>query len=335
MVALSQSITADSSRDWMDRRHLAVKRYLRKNHNRRDHERVSNLLYFGFPDEGKKLIQNDGMQSCKKLDMLLKWIITSPQITCMILGDQRMGKDALVCRLFELIVESCLIMKRQAPRIVTLGSVKCPPFTRDEDMFFSFKDIPFGTKARPVYIYCSELEVEFPSRDFATTDNKLFSVLEGTMAQNHQKLFGCVKLTSKVDISILRSCNLKIFKYISPEKLNIEGVERVNILSELGKWFLPKDVNDKSQSLLVFDNNLLTAKWKLPTFWSDDYSEQFRGGSIPMTKIFDFIRSKFDDKDKITPAQINVMQTMVYQKFRKRISDNEINQCFNSSTKSI
>jgi hypothetical protein len=329
------TITAGSSRDWMNRRQLPLWRYLRHNHHRRDHGRVKDLVYWFFPDQGKKLIQNDRITPKEKLDMLLKWIVHSPQITCLILGDQRMGKDALVCRLFELIVNYCEENNLLPPRIVTLGNVKCPPFVADKDMYFSFKDIPFGTANKPVYIYCSELEVEFPARDYQTTENKLFSVLEGTMGQNHQKLFGCVKLASKVDISILRSCNLKIFKYISPEKLDIEGVERVNILTELGRWFLPKDVNDKSQSLLAFDNNLLTAKWKLPTFWSQEYSEQFNGQNISKEKIFDFVRAKFDDKEKITPTQIIMLQTMVYQKFRVRLKPNEIKSCFNFTTENI
>lgn len=327
-MEFNDSITADSSREWIWRRQLALKRYLRKNHHRRDHQRVFELMFYQFADEGKRLIQNDGMTLKEKGLMLIKWIVHSPAITCLILGDQRMGKDALICRMFELIIDYCESIGLEPPRIVTLGNIKCPPFVHPDDMYFSFKDLPFGTKEKPVYIYCSELEVEFPARDFATTENKLFSVLEGTMAQNHQKLFGCVKLTSKVDISVLRSCNLKIFKYISPEKLNIEGVERINILSDLGRWFLPRDVNDKSQSLLAFDNNLLTANWNLPSFWSTEYSEQFRGGNISREKIYDFIRSKFDDKEKITPAQINMLQTMVFQKFRIRVSDEEIRKCF-------
>lgn len=324
------TITADSSRDWIDRKQLPMLRYLRKNHNRRDHQRVLNLIYNIYPDEGKKLIKNFGMHPLEKLEMLLKWIVLSPQITCLILGDQRMGKDALVCRLFELILDYCKEKNFLPPRFVTLGNVKCPPFCAERDMYFSFKDIPFGTKKQPVYIYSSELEAEFPARDFQTSENKLFSILEGTMAQNHQKLFGCVKLASKVDLSVLRSCNVKLFKYISPEKLNIEGIEREHILTDLGRWFLPKDVNDKSQCLMSFDNNLFTGKFKLPSFWSDEYSEQFRGGTISKDKILDFIKSKFDDKEKLSPAQVNNLQIMVYQKFRQKISDTEIRYCFNS-----
>ena len=214
---LHRSITFNSSRVWIERRYLSLCRYLRKNHHKFDRSYIQSLILDSYPDEGKKLIENDGMLPVKKLDKLMKWIVCSSQITCLILGDQRMGKDALVCRLFELIIDYCFDCGIPPPRIVTLGNVKRPPFCRDEDMYFSFKDIPFGSVSQPVYIYCSELDVEFPARDFAGQENKLFSILEGTMAQNHQKLFGCVKLASKVDISILRSCNLKIFKYISPE----------------------------------------------------------------------------------------------------------------------
>ena len=328
MGNLSQSITADSSRDWIDRRRLSMLRYLRRNHHRRDHERVFELLYQVFPDEGKKLIQNDGIPAKEKLDALIKWIVCSRQITCLILGDQGMGKDSLICRLFELIVKYCESKNLLPPRFVTLGNVKCPPFVNPRDMYFNLKDIPFGTKAQPVYIYSSELEAEFPARDFQGQENKTFALLQNTFRHNHQKIFGCVKLTANVDISVLRTCNVKLFKYISPEKLSVEGVERANLLSDLGRWFLPKNINDPAQTLMCFDNNLLTGRFKLPTFWSDEYSEQFRAGTISRDKINDFIRSKFDDKINITPKQINDMQTIVYQKFREKLTSKEIKTLF-------
>lgn len=320
-----QSITAESSRDWISRRYLRLRRYLRRNHKKSDIPHVFNLLYHAFPDEGKKLIENDGISDVRKVEMLIKWIIFQPQITALVLGDQRTGKDGTLTKIFELVLSYCEENNLPKPRIVTLGNLKKPPFVADEDMYFSFKKIPFGTRQRPVYIYASELEAEFPARDFQSSENKLFSVLEGTLAQNHQKLFGCVKLTAKVDISVLRSCNLKLFKFISPEKLNVEGIERDNLLSALGRWFLPSDITDKAKTLLAFDNNLLTCRFSLPSFWDDDYSEQFRGDSISKEKIFDFVRSK--SPDKLTPAEVNKLQIMVYQKFRQEISKSEIEKC--------
>jgi hypothetical protein len=324
----SESITASSSRDWLDRNQLAVKRYLRENHKHPDFKRVMNLIYWVFPDEGMKLIKNYSSSEKVKKDLLLDWIIFTSQLTCIILGDQRMGKDSLVCKIFEDCIKYLLdndipIM----PRIVTLGNMKCPPFVDEKDMYFSFKDIPFGTKNAPVWIYCSELEAEFPSRDFASAENKLFSVLEGTLAQNSQKLFGCVKLTSKVDISVLRSCNLKLFKFISPEKLEMEGIERVNVLSDLGRWFLPKDRSDKSRCLMVFDNNLLTASYVLPSFWSEEYSEQFKGDTIPLSRIYDFVKARMSDKVPMPPSEILQLQTMVNQKFRRKLTSDEIKSC--------
>lgn len=322
---LSSSITASSSRDWLDRHQLKLKRYLRTNHKQPDFEKVLNLIYWTYPDEGKKLIDNfDGSEVLKK-EQLMDWILYTQQLTCLILGDQRMGKDALICKIFEDIL--VYIKEKEisvSPRIVTLGNTKQPDFVADGDMYFSFKDIPFGTSNCPVWIYCSEIEVEFPARDFASPENKLFSVLEGTLGQNHQKLFGCVKLTSKVDISVLRSCNLKLFKYISPEKLEIEGIERVNVLSDLGRWFLPKNSKDKSLCLMVFDNNLLTARYDLPSFWNDEYSEQFRGDNISKERILDFVRSRMSDKDKLSPAEVINLQIMVRQKFRRNLTKEEI-----------
>ena len=330
-----ESITAGSSRDWMDRRQLALKRYLRKNHHRRDHERVLDLMYYAFPDEGKKLIQNDGMIPQQKLDMLIGWIVHSAQITCLMFGDQDMGKDATFCRLFELIVDYCEKNGSLPPRFVTLGNVKCPPFVREKDMYFNLKDIPSGSRFQPVYIYSSELDAEFPARNFQGEDNKMYAVLQNTFRHNHQKLFGCVKLSANVDISVLRTTNVKMFKYTSPEKLLIEGVERFNILSGLGQWFVPKDVNDKAQTLMAFDNNLLTGRFRLPTFWSDEYSEQFKQGTIPMKKIYSFIQSKFEGKETLpSPSMINSMQTLVFTKFREKVSASEIKNCFNFTPKS-
>lgn len=332
---LRESITADSSREWLFRRRLALQRYLRKNHHIRDRDRVFDLIFRAFPDEGKKLINNDGMSYLEKRDLLIKWIVHSIQITCLVFGDQGMGKDAMLCRLFELINNYCDKNNMLKPRIVTLGNIKKPPFVDEKDMYFSFKDIPFGTRFQPVYIYSSELDSEFPAREFAGEENKLFSILQNTMRQNHQKLFGCVKLASQVDISVLRSCNVKLFKYISPEKLDIEGVERVNILSDLGRWFLPKDVKDKKDSLLAFDNNLLTARWSLPTFWNEEYSEQFNAYNIDESKIIDFVRAKAEDKEKLTPSQINKLQIYVFNKFRKKVDASFIRSCFDFSEKTL
>lgn len=319
-----RSITYRSSRMWLIENELSFQDYLRENHNYLDHDDVIDLMFNKFPDEGKKLVQNFSMTPFQKLIKFLDWLIFQSQITCLVFGDQCMGKDASLCRVFERLNLRMMDLGIPTPRYVTLGNIKRPPFVNSEDMFFSFKDIPFGTSKKPVFIYASELDSEFPSREHQGQENKLFSILQNTMRQNHQKLFGCIKLASQVDISVLRSCNAKMFKYISPEKLEIEGVERVNILSDLGRWFLPKDVNDKSDSLMAFDNNLLTGKWRLPSFWSDEYSEQFNVLNIDPLKIKDFVRSKMDDKDKLTPTQIYNLQTMVYQKFRTKLSASDI-----------
>jgi hypothetical protein len=324
------SITSESSREFISRHKQAFFDYLRKHHKRVDYKKVIPLLYDVYPDEGRKLIENSMINDKEKLDKLLRWIIHSRQITCLILGDQGMGKDALVCRLFELIIDYCKKNDYLPPRFVTLGNVKRPPFVNPRDMYFNLKDIPFGTKEQPVYIYSSELEAEFPARDFQGQENKTFALLQNTFRHNHQKIFGCVKLTANVDISVLRTCNVKLFKYISPEKLSVEGVERANLLSDLGRWFLPNDITDPAKTLMVFDNNLLTGKFRLPTFWSDEYSEQFKSGTIPKVKIYDFVKSKFDNEAKLTPKQINDLQTIVFQKFRYKITRDEIQNLFNT-----
>ncbi len=324
----NQSITSASSRKWLSEHELSFKNYLRKYHKEEDYADVINLVYHIFPDEGKKLVQNFNMPLEKKIDLLIKWIMHSSQITCLIFGDQDMGKDALICKIFELIISYCKDNDFDPPRFVTLGNIKRPWFVSEHDRYFSLMKIPVGTRTQPVYIYCSELDAVFPAREFQGEENKLFSVLQNTFRQNHQKLFGCVKLAANVDISVLRTCNLKLFKYISPEKLEIKGIERDNLLTDLGRWFLPKDINNKASTLMCFDNNLLTCEFGLPSFWSNEYSEQFGGKNISLEDVKDFVKDKFDAQTTLNPSQIRKLQIMVYSVFRKNIDSVFIKGCF-------
>ena len=80
--------------------------------------------------------------------------------------------------------------------------------------------------------------------------------------------------------------------------------------------------------LLVFDNQLLTCDFNLPSWWSDEYSEQFKGGYITDEQIKDFLFSRLGDFEKITPAQFVQMQTMVYQFFRREMTISQIRDMF-------
>lgn len=312
-----KSITAESSRAWIDSHPLKLYRYLRRNHRRADHNDVLYLLYVKHPDEGRKLLQNFSLTDEQKKDLLLEWIIFQPQITCGVLADQRMGKDATMCEVFTEALEYCEENKIPKPRIVTLNNMKCPPFVDEKDMYYSFKHIPSGTAEKEVWIYCSEIETVLPAREGKSPENQLFNQLEGTMAQNHQKLFGCSKLLSKVDINFIRSLNCKIFKFISPEKLKIENVERGNVLSELGYWHLPKNPFDKTKTLLSFDDQLFTVCYNLPVWWSERYSEQFR--EVPIEKVWDYVECQFD-----SGLSIGSIQTAVSQKFRTLLKKEDI-----------
>lgn len=327
-----ESITANSSRHWMFLRIPMIERYLRRFHDRKDKDAVRNLLFHGYPDEGKKLLQNYSLNEYQKKWMLTEYLIFSPQLMCGIFADQRQGKDATLCAIFENVFAYCDFMKIPRPRIVTLGNMRQPPFVRDGDMYFSFKNIPFGKRVfdkdgeymgiEEVWIYSSEIEVLLPARQTGDPENKLFALTEGTMAQNHAKLFGCCKLASKVDINFIRGMNCKIFKYIDPEKLRIEGVERLNIISDLGRWLLPKQKNVRSEALLSFDDNLLTVNFGLPSWWTDEYSEQF--ADIPESRVWDFIDSQFGTEEKVTVSTISNIQTVVAQKFRKNFTPMQI-----------
>lgn len=311
-----ESITANSSRYWIMNHPLKMERYIRRYHKREDREVVERLIFWDFPDEGKKLIENFDLTNDQKITLFLDWIIKQPAITLAGFGDQRMGKDVTLCVLFEKAIKRCEELKIQAPRIVTLGNIKNPPFVKEEDMYFSFLNIPSGSKDREVWIYCSEIETVIPAREGKSAENKLFSQLAGTLAQNHQKLFGLCKLASRVDINFLRDCNAKFFKYINEEKLKVDGIERDNVLSGLGRWLLPKKKSnqdiDKSGVLFAFDNHLLTCKVNMPYWYGMEYSEMFR--EIPMDKINEYIITQFENGMKIEG-----IRQAVAQKFRKKL----------------
>ena len=87
-------------------------------------------------------------------------------------------------------------------------------------------------------------------------------------------------------------------------------------------WLLPSDVRNKSETLMVFNNNLLTVDYGLPDWWDDEYSEQFR--NVADEQVMDFIDTLMFDTDKLTLSQIHTIQTTVFQKFRKEISKDDI-----------
>ncbi len=101
-------------------------------------------------------------------------------------------------------------------------------------------------------------------------------------------------------------------------------------MSSLGRWFLPKDRKNKAETLMCFDDNLLSCEFGLPSFWSDEYSEQFAGANISDDDVRDFIGDKFEGKDVPSPSQINKLQIMVYATFRKSINSDFIKGCFGS-----
>lgn len=313
-----ESITAESNRKWLYKNYNKIERYLRRYHKREDHETVFQLLFWDYPDEGRKLIENFNLTNDEKKNLFYNWIIKQPAIKMLGLGDERMGKDVSMCVFFQEMIELCKL-ENKVPRIVTLGNIKKAPFTDEKDMYFSFLNIPSGTKNNQVWIYCSEIETVLPARETLSPENRMFSQLAGTFAQNHQKLFGLAKLSSKVDINFLRDCNVKFFKFISKDKLYVENVERDNILTGLGRWLLPKNPDKKDEVLLSFNNYLLTINVELPDWYTDEYSEMFR--NVPMDKVTEFIDTMHSNGLTIPNIQIAVAQ-----KFRKRLSKQEIKE---------
>ena len=250
------SMTERSNREWMfdGKGYLKTERYIHRSlrginfdgvrRNRtQDQETLRNLLY-NCPDEGRKLIEDFGGYDEEKHLKIVKWIVYQEQISCGIFADERMGKDSVMCKIFEDCIKYCVEKKYNLPRIITLGNMRCPPFVLDgentdfkyfkevcgfsredlnfiypegipSDMYFSFKNIPTGKKEQEVWIYASEMEMVLPARTSGDKENRLFSMIAGTFSQNHTKIFGCCKLASKVDLNFLRGMNVKIIKYIS------------------------------------------------------------------------------------------------------------------------
>jgi len=314
------SLTAGSCRVWLSRHTLKVWEYLKINHDENDWEIVLNLLYWHFPDEGKKLIENFDLDDSEKKKIFMDYVEFSPQITFLLFGDERMGKDALLCRFFQDVIDRCKVERRVPPRIVTLMNVKRPPFVKEGDMFFSFEHIPSGQlvfnpytlkqEMQEVWVYCSELEIVLPARNPNAPENSLFASISGTFAQNHIKLFGCVKLASKVDLNAIRGCNVIASKYINPQKLKIENVERDNVLSPLGQWILPSDRNNKTATLLYFNDQFFSVDFDLPRWWTQEYSEQYY--NISESLVWDYINAVCLD---MKAPQI---LTLIAQKFHNK-----------------
>jgi hypothetical protein len=349
----SHSITANSNRKWLRRRQNRIRRFLRAFtkvvgvDRRADWFTILDLLYTYYPDEGRKLIENFELSEEEKFNFFLDYLIYSPQITWLMFADERMGKDAAICCVVELAMKRIVKKGFPPPRIVTLGNIKVPPFvlfgdqtdfeyfesalglTKNDllnlyggvipnDRYWSFKDIPSGTSRQEIWGYSSELEVLLPARDGMAPENKLFSMISGTFAQNHFKLFGAVKLASKVDLNALRGCNVKSFKYIDPEKLKVANVERDNILSPLGDWLLPNDRRNKRKILFSFDSQLFTVHLPLPDWWTQEYSEQFN--EVSKDDIWSYIEATCDEDTKV-----NSIMTILASKFRnKTISKAEV-----------
>lgn len=304
-----RSLTERSNRIWLLENDLKVQRYLRRYHHTHDRNSVWGMI-MSYPDEGRKLIENFDLSNDEKLIMICAYMIMSDQLSCIIVGDQRMGKDATAC----FFLEACIKLLEKTDRkwrVVTLGNIKKPPFVADKDMFFAFNHLPWASGEDWVVVYCSELEVQFPAREPNNPDSRVFAQTEGTMAQNHQKLIGAVKLMAKVDLNVIRGANMKMFKFISPDKLSVEGIERDGVLTGLGRMLLPRDREDKSEVLVCFNDNLFTVHTQLPEWWTTEYSEMFAGISDEM--IWEYIEQQFYGNN-IKPEQI---AGMVNQKFRR------------------
>lgn len=314
-----RSISGESDSYWIERRMPLLNRFVRQ-FPRLDRGYLTELI-FSSPSESRRLLENINLTQNQKVDRMLSFVINSPQLTCCVMGDQRSGKDGTLTAIFELCIFYCTLNGLKPPRIVTLGNIQRPPFVDEDDMYFSFKDIPAGSKDQEVWIYCSEIETVLPSREGSSAENRLFSQLEGTMAQNHQKLFGVVKLLAKVDLNFIRSLNLKIFKFISPEKLLIENVERGNVLTPLGKLLLPNDFYNKSQTLVTFELNMYEISFSLPEWWTQEYSEQY--ANVPFEKIVEFCLASFESNTKP-----HIFETSVFQKFRYKLTEEELDHIY-------
>lgn len=305
----SRELTEDSCRHWILRHGVLLSRFLRQNFEKYDWQAVY-VEIMRYPIEGKKLLLNFSLDNESKLKIFCEWFNKQYAITACGEGDQRSGKDASLCALFEILMDYRRDNDMSLPRVVTVGNTRIPPFVKDEDMYFSFRDIPVGSFESPVWLYCGEIETVLPSRETKGHENTLYSQIAGTFAQNGQYMFGLTKNAYKVDINFFRDCNLKFFKYLSPSKLEIENLERGGFLSSLAKWMLPKDEHDKAETLLIFDEYMLMVRLDLPKWWNREYSEMFK--NVELCKIQRYVDVLLDVGMK--PNQIVIA---VYQKFRR------------------
>lgn len=301
-----------SAIDWIWKNPLKIQRFLIKNFPVIDRDNVFRIMLRN-PQEAIKLCINQNLTNDEKIHMIMDFMIKSKQLSLLAFGDQRQGKDATVCFFMDLAKN---VLKNKL-RICTLNNTKKPPWVERNDMYFSFRDIPEAYGDNQVWVYSSELETVLPAREGKSMESQLFSQLEGTFAQNQQKLIGCVKLASKVDLNAIRGCNMKMFKFISPDKLQVEGIERGGILSGLGTLLLPQNRFDYSKVLVSFDNNLLTVDVPLPKWWDEEYSQMYRGIDERMIREYVVTQHSLGLKAQQIIIAVN-------QKFRHKLTVSEI-----------
>ena len=191
-------------------------------------------------------------------------------------------------------------------RIVTLGNFKKPPFVDEKDMYYSLTKCPVGTKKQRVIIYCSELDLFFPARDFKGGENTALNMQINTLAQNKQSIIGCCKLSANVDVSFWRACTMLLFKYISESNLKHD---RVEFLSDLGMRLRPQDPKDKTQVMAMYNDRLVKYSHKPPEWYNDEYSEQYH--NISEDKLTEYAETLIESG--MMPQQVRKMFSQTYR----------------------
>lgn len=297
----------NSSQTWLYKHSVLVNRYI--NH-------LINTDKFGFEDkdllwkkfmkeskDAKSIMIDFQRTNKEKIQEIIDFLIYQEVIIVGVLASQRMGKDCLVCFLLEKLKEMLL----DHVRIVTLGNFKRPPFVKEGDMFYSLTSCPVGNSNQRVIIYCSELDLFFPARDFkGGSENQTLNMQINTLAQNKQSLVGCAKLGANVDISYWRAVTMKLVKYISKENLKHD---RIEFLSELAMQLRPSNPMDKSKVLATFQDKIITFDHTVPKWFDKEYSDQFH--KIDPEKLREYARTLIESGVK--PEQVRRTFAQTYR----------------------
>lgn len=280
-------------------------------------ERPEFLEVLKFQHQLIKIIEKDvNLRDEEKIRIIVDSIRYDKPPCVATLGNQRSGKDVTTCFLIDKLIRTPEIefylrkgysieqirkAKLLPYRICTYLSFADYPWLEPKDKYFSLEKVPKGTPQKPVILYVPELDMSFSARSSIKGDeNDILNTQLNTLAQNNIMILGTAKVAANVDIAFWRHCSIQLFKFIDKQKL-IYG-ERKGFLSEETMFMLPRNRYDKTETLFVYGDQILSFHNTKPEWFSEEQSNQY--GNITEEQKNDY-RQMLIDKG-LKPEKVEI-----------------------------